>query len=429
MSADDDTFDIDIYGDDEQTQQPLAPEDDVYDGYDLNEDQSNGASKTDNLPLGLPTSSNVKQEGAIKQELPAKPQTHQEPQSTVSPPVQQGTKRKAPDDDESATQPRPPSSTSVSSRTPTTQPGATAALRLAELHWWTTEDDLRRFCARAGVESELRELTFAEHKINGKSRGEVYLAFSSATAASAVKQAIETKEDTSAVPGKRRSDAAKRNANHPYIVDFSPTFNPFKGRDSGVVSRQLATPPGQQQQHSGGRGGAYNNFNNNRGGNYAGRGGGFNNRGGGFSRGGGYQNNMNQPVNASGGGWGMGMGAAGFGNNPMMNMGAMGMGMGMGMGYGNMGRGGSMMMGGRGGGFGAGMGNMANMMRGGGMMGGGRGGWAGGGPGGGMMGMMPQGLPQGLPTFNNMGGAPQSGAQGSYPDPQANKRMRPDDGQ
>lgn len=49
--------------------------------------------------------------------------------------------------------------------------GATNALLISELHWWITEDDIRGWVNQAGAEHDLIELTFSEHKVNGKSKG------------------------------------------------------------------------------------------------------------------------------------------------------------------------------------------------------------------------------------------------------------------
>ena len=51
------------------------------------------------------------------------------------------------------------------------EPNATAALRLGELQWWVTEDDVRGWANQCGVEDEVKEVSFNEHKINGKSKG------------------------------------------------------------------------------------------------------------------------------------------------------------------------------------------------------------------------------------------------------------------
>ena len=49
--------------------------------------------------------------------------------------------------------------------------GATSALMISELHWWVTDDDIRGWANQTECEDELDEVTFSEHKINGKSKG------------------------------------------------------------------------------------------------------------------------------------------------------------------------------------------------------------------------------------------------------------------
>lgn len=68
-------------------------------------------------------------------------------------PSRQGTKRKSEEDD------RP------------VDPNATAAIMISELNWWTTDDDIRGWLRAAECEGEVKELTFSEHKVNGKSKG------------------------------------------------------------------------------------------------------------------------------------------------------------------------------------------------------------------------------------------------------------------
>jgi hypothetical protein len=50
-------------------------------------------------------------------------------------------------------------------------PNATSALMISDLNWWNTDDDIRGWVRDAECESELRDITFSEHKVNGKSKG------------------------------------------------------------------------------------------------------------------------------------------------------------------------------------------------------------------------------------------------------------------
>lgn len=53
-------------------------------------------------------------------------------------------------------------------------PGATSSLLIQELSWWNTDDDIRGWAVDAKCEDELKEITFSEHKVNGKSKGFVF---------------------------------------------------------------------------------------------------------------------------------------------------------------------------------------------------------------------------------------------------------------
>lgn len=55
----------------------------------------------------------------------------------------------------------------------TVDPGATIALFISDLHWWVTDDDIRGWANQSGCEDEFVDVTFSEHKVNGKSKGSV----------------------------------------------------------------------------------------------------------------------------------------------------------------------------------------------------------------------------------------------------------------
>lgn len=50
-------------------------------------------------------------------------------------------------------------------------PGATNALLVSDMQWWVTEDEIRGWVNSAACEDELKDITFSEHKVNGKSKG------------------------------------------------------------------------------------------------------------------------------------------------------------------------------------------------------------------------------------------------------------------
>jgi hypothetical protein len=140
--ADDDNFDIDIYGD-EGPQEEYGGE--------------QGNTPSTSLPQ-KPAPSEVIGQEAASDSRPEKMDTT--PSALPPPPVNehtnaapQGVKRKASMDE------RP------------IDPNSSHAVQIVDLHWWVTEDDVRGWCARSGAEAELKDLTFNEHKVNGKSKG------------------------------------------------------------------------------------------------------------------------------------------------------------------------------------------------------------------------------------------------------------------
>lgn len=164
MATDDDNFDIDIYGDGTYSaNEPGAQEDSelVLDAPE-NLPASNNASANQSANQADTKRNNAQQESsAPSQAQPARPA--QQADASASAPQQQapahtlpaapqGTKRKEFDDQ-------------------STDPDATTALLISELAWWTTEDDIRSWVNQASAEDQLKDVTFSEHKVNGKSKG------------------------------------------------------------------------------------------------------------------------------------------------------------------------------------------------------------------------------------------------------------------
>jgi len=163
MASEEDNFDIDIYGDGgEDYGQDVAQEEIKV---DENPDEAPESMET------IPTTSSVlppnghTDESGVKQETQHEgsdgaqkiASTDQSAQDPVHLPKQapqtQGLKRKDGADDRFV------------------DPGATSALFVSGLHWWINDDDVRGWANQSQCEDELEEITFSEHKVNGKSKG------------------------------------------------------------------------------------------------------------------------------------------------------------------------------------------------------------------------------------------------------------------
>lgn len=167
MAADEDNFDIDIYGDGEG-EGDLGTESGQMDfKVEEEEEGHNFEAEHDETALAENTEDNLESEqqqqshGFDGTEDQGHRQTeHQESSNNEPvaqvPTPQQGTKRKESSDD------RP------------IDHGATTALMISDLHWWITEDDIRGWANEAAAEDELKDISFSEHKVNGKSKGCVH---------------------------------------------------------------------------------------------------------------------------------------------------------------------------------------------------------------------------------------------------------------
>ncbi|KAF5017504.1 hypothetical protein F66182_10566 [Fusarium sp. NRRL 66182] len=358
-------FEIDFYGDANNDQQPDGQRGDSH-HLDYHEDDHRQASHDDQN-----MDEHHVQDGHSHE-------TRDSSQTATG--SQQGTKRKQEEDDRPVDQ------------------AATTSLMISELNWWATDDDVRGWARQADCEDEIKDITFSEHKVNGKSKGQAYIEFYSPQASTATKHCIEQ------ILAENQAGQKKIT-----LAYWNPNINPFKTLPKDAPAR------GKDQSRA--PSGSYNNDrgNNNMGGSF---GGGFRGRGG-YNRGGMNQGNYNRNFNNNnnmGGGFNPNMGGGyngpmggGGGNFGFNNRGGM-MGGGMRGGPGGMrgGRGGMMGMNPMGGGMPMGMpGNMG-------------------------MGMMgPNGMPgfQGMPpNFNpNFGGFNQNqGGGGDWGNPHGAKRPRPE---
>ncbi|WQF89534.1 Putative RNA recognition motif domain, nucleotide-binding alpha-beta plait domain superfamily [Colletotrichum destructivum] len=360
-------FEIDIYGDAPQDQQDGNAEN--YDGQQANGHADDHHEHQEHQE---------QREDQQKHDHQTQQQDEYNEQQDAPAP-QQGVKRKGDD--------RP------------VDPGATTALMISDLNWWNTDDDIRGYARAAHCEDEMKDITFSEHKVNGKSKGQAYVEFTTQQAATAAKHALEATDGGQGVPKKHQ------------VTYSNPHVNPFRTLPKDAPNRagkEQGSRPGSNYNSQGPPmgGGEF------RGNGYRGRGGFNGPRGGmnqgGFNRnfsggmGGGFNNNNNM-----GGGFNNGMGGGNFGGGGFQRGGGFGGGM----------RGGPGMRGGRGG--------MHNPMGGMGM------GPMGGMPMGGMpnMGMMGGGMPgfQGMPQQFNPGffGGNQGGGN-DWGNPHGAKRPRPE---
>lgn len=160
MTAEEDNFDIDIYGDGGEE----------YPDVNQAVDEHHGKE--------------VKVENEVENEVAVAPsteehghddnETREDNQQEYAEQAMEQVQDPIPVPDTSLPKPPPPVHGLKRKESPDDRPveaGATTALFISEIHWWITDDDLRGWANQSNSEGELQEITFNEQKVNGKSKG------------------------------------------------------------------------------------------------------------------------------------------------------------------------------------------------------------------------------------------------------------------
>lgn len=147
--AEEDSFDIDLYGDD--AEEPADTAQDIQHEENM---ENTEATEPDN-------SKSLKPAPASNENIATKTETKQPEEEVI---MEESANNNLPNSEKPALE-----SASVGNRE--TNPNADFALVISDLQWWESDDDIRGWANLAGQEDHLKDITFSEFKVNGKSKG------------------------------------------------------------------------------------------------------------------------------------------------------------------------------------------------------------------------------------------------------------------